>query len=145
MADETELPLRIVVEQAPKGVSFAVQLGRKELLPPVHRRGRDLVFELQLRIKRGVDGQIVFLGSAAQGPPHDRFVYLNSGTMAGQADSPWTRRAKVKLAGIDSRLAAQTLSRPGARLEARIAGTGRDGGPSCATVPLQGSGWQIIG
>ena len=143
MTPEPELQLRIVVEQAPQGVSFAVQLGRSELLLPV-TRGRDLIFELSVRVKRGSAGPAVFLGPAAQGPPQDRFVYVNSGTMAGQVDSCWSRRAKIKLAGIDRRMVQQAMARPGAVVEARMPGTGRDGSPSCATVRLLGEGWQIV-
>jgi len=139
MADQIDVPFRIVVETPPRGVTMAVQLGRSDLLEPI-RRGRDLVFEFTLRMTER-SGAAVFLGPAAQGPPRDRFVYVNSGTMAAQADSPWTRRAKVKLAGIDAATARRTVAR-GGRLETRFAGTGTDGTPSCATVPLIG-GWRI--
>jgi Family of unknown function (DUF5990) len=143
MADEPELPFRIVVEQAPPQVAYAVQLGRTELLAPA-RRGEDLVFEVRLRLKRGT-GKPVFLGPAAQGPPQDRFIYVNSGTMAGQANSPWSRRAKVKLAGIDRSMVERALSRPGTWLEAHLPAIGKDGGPSCATIRLGDRGWQITG
>ena len=93
--------------------------------------------------KRGKTGEPVFLGPAAQGSVTDRFVYVNSGTMAGQAGSPWTRRAKVKLAGIDLKM-VEAARRDGHCLEARIAGTGRDGGPSCATVRPLGGGWRVV-
>jgi hypothetical protein len=142
MATEPEIPIRIIVEHAPVGVTFAVQLGRSELLAPT-MSGTNLVFEFQLRLKRGATGQTVFLGPAAQGPPRDRFVYVNSGTMAGQPSSCWTRRAKIKLAGIDRALVERVLARRGSRLEARIAGVGRDGGPACATVPLLSGAWKI--
>jgi len=144
MVDATQVPLRVVVEQPPAGVSFAMQLGRADLLPPVRRRDGELAFEFSLRLKPGTWRKIVFLGPAVHGPPADRFVYVNSGTSAGQFDSPWTRRAKIKLAGIDSTLVEHVLARPGARLEARIAGRGRDGGPACATVPLLGGTWRIV-
>jgi hypothetical protein len=85
------------------------------------------------------------------GPPsgvawaiHARFLYLNSGQRAGQADSCWDRRAKVSIAGITRQLLDRLRQRPGARLEARIAGTAPDGGPACATVPLLNGGWQIV-
>lgn len=139
MAADIEVPFRIVVEMPPQGVAMAVQLGRSGLLDPI-RRGRDLVFEFTLRMVERT-GAAVFLGPAAQGPPHDRFVYVNSGTMAGQTDSPWTRRAKITLAGLDAAMAKRTVAR-GGRLETRVAGTGADGSPSCATVPLIG-GWRM--
>jgi hypothetical protein len=118
---------------------MAVQLGRSDLLQPT-RHNRDLIFDFTLRMTaRG--GRAVFLGPTAQGPPADRFIYVNSGTMAGQAGSCWTRRAKLKLGGITAASAKRAVA-GGGRLETRMAGTGRDGGPSCATVPLIG-GWRI--
>jgi hypothetical protein len=84
------------------------------------------------------------LGDFALGPPAGRFVYVNAGTLAGQADSCWTRRAKVKTAGITPALVDETLATPGAVLEARIAGAGRDGTPCCATVPLLDGGWRVV-
>jgi hypothetical protein len=78
-----------------------------------------------------------------QGPPGGRFVYVNVGTYAAQPDSPWGRRAKVPLGGITDALLDAALASPGAVLEAAFAGRGRDGGPSCATVPLLGGGWRV--
>lgn len=74
-----------------------------------------------------------FLGPFVQGPRGARFVYINSGT-------PWTRRAKVHLSGITWALIRRAKGKPP---ETRFAGTARDGGPSCSTVPLLGGGWQI--
>jgi hypothetical protein len=50
---------------------------------------------------------------------------------------------KVPLEGITWALIRKAISKPGSRLSARIPGTGKDGGPNCATVQLLG-GWQII-
>ena len=64
-----------------------------------------MTFELEVRVGTRSDGQPNFLGPFAQGPPADRFVYINSGTLAGQAESEWTRRAKVPLMRDGWRLA----------------------------------------
>jgi hypothetical protein len=141
-APEHELPLRIVVLNPPPGVRFAVQRGRHELLPPAHASADALTFELSARTAARGEGVNV-LGPFAQGPPADRFIYVNSGTGAGQAGTPWSRRAKVKTAGITAALVDEALATPGARLEARIAGRARDGGPCCATVPLLDGGWRV--
>jgi hypothetical protein len=90
------------------------------------------------------DGYPTLLGPVTQGPPTGRFVYLNSGQRAGQADYCWDRRAKVPLAGITQQLIDRAREQPGARLEARVLGTGLDGGPACATVPLLEGGWRIL-
>lgn len=142
---EGEITLRITVVQPPRGVVFRVQEGRDGLLPPAREEDGALSFDIGLRaMEGGAGGAPGFRGPFAQGRPADRFVYVNSGTMAGQADSCWTRRAKVPLAGITREMVSQARARPGAVLEARIAGTARDGGPACATVPLLDGGWRVV-
>ena len=69
----------------------------------------------------------VFGGAIAQGPPAERYLYLDIGTYAGQRNTPWSRRLKVPLTGITWKLIASASV-----LVARIPGTGKDGGPSCA-------------
>ena len=85
-----------------------------------------------------------FFGAVAQGPPEGRFVYVCSGTLAGQAESCWTRRAKVPLDGITWRLIERVLSDGRLRLEARFQGRAGDGGPNCATVKLLEGGWRAV-
>jgi hypothetical protein len=139
---ERELPLRIVVRHPPPGVTFALQRGRAELVAPSSALAGALTFDLGVRVAPGKGGAPNFLGPYAQGTPADRFVYVNAGTYAGQAETCWSRRAKIKLGGIGWELVEEALGTPGAVLEARIAGTGRDGGPCCATVPIVG-GWHV--
>jgi hypothetical protein len=69
---------------------------------------------------------------------------VSSGVRAGQADSCWDRRAKVPLATITRELIEEAAATPGAWLEARIEGTGKDGGPTCATVPRPEREWRIV-
>lgn len=141
--EQASLRLRIVVADPPAGVVFAMQRGRDELVPPTRIESGSLLFDFDLRIGKPLaDGRPNFLGPFAQGTPSARFVYVNSGTSAGQLGSPWTRRAKIMLAGIDDALLARTLRKATSRLETRIQGTGKDGGPACATVPLLG-GWRL--
>lgn len=129
---DRELPLRIVVLDPPPDVTFAVQSGRKDLVPPVRSTSRQLVFDLSVRVRDDrPDGRPNFLGPFAQGPRDARFVYVNSGTLAGQSDSCWTRRAKIPLTGITWSLIDEA---EGGMLEAQMPGIGRDGGPTCATV-----------
>ncbi len=63
----------------------------------------------------------------------------------GQPESPcptWVRRIKVHLSSITWPQIDEAVKTSGV-LEARIQGTGRDGGPSCASVPLLGGGWTV--
>lgn len=121
---------------------MAVQLGRKDLLRPLAANHDAVAFEIPLRVAAGT-GAPRLLGPAAQGPPTARFVYVSSGLHAGQAGSPWDRRAKVPLSGITRALIREHLATPGSRLEVRIPGTSRDGGPICASVPLGPGAWRV--
>jgi hypothetical protein len=105
--------------------------------------GEDLSFDFSIRVAPGkTAGSLRFLGTFTQGPPAERFVYVCSGTLAGQAGTEWTRRAKVPLKGITNDLVARVRKSAGVKLEARIRGTAKDGGPACATVPLL-DGWRL--
>lgn len=139
------LQVILVVETPPPDVLFAVQSGRDELLPPFASTGDSLSFALALELGPPLaDGACNFRGPWAQGTPADRFVYLNSGTYAGQRQTPWERRAKIKLGGIPRDLVASAAGQPDLALEARIRGTARDGGPVCATVKPPDITWHLV-
>ena len=140
--NEPELTLRITVTNPPRGVLFRLQRGAKELTPPAKALQEALTFEFPVRVGRRPDGMPNFLGPYTQGPPAGRFVYINSGTYAGQTGTAWARRAKVPLAGITRDLIDRALSES-AVVEIEIPGTGRDGGPSCGTIRLPQSAWRI--
>lgn len=141
-----EVPLRIVLVQPPKNVHFAMQRGKAELVAPTQADDDTITFDLTVRVGAPQpNGDLNFLGPFTQGPPAERFVYVNAGTSAGDLASPWTRRAKIKLAGITQAMLEAVQNTPGAALEARIAGQAKDGGPAAASVPLLGDGWQVVG
>jgi hypothetical protein len=140
-----EIPLRIILVAPPPGVSFRLPNSRGELLPPVSRTDDEMAFDLYVTAPvANPDGSPNFRGPFVQGTPTVRFVYINVGTMAGQPHSCWSRRIKVPLGGIGWPLIESGAANPGSRLEARIAGTGRDGTPACATVKLLGTGWSVV-
>jgi len=129
------LQLRVVVLRPPPDVSFAVQEGRSALLPRTLVDKDRIAFRFAVRVgRRSVGDDPNFLGPFAQGPRGGRFVYVNSGKRAGQAGSRWDRRAKIPLGGITWSLVDAARARPQGLIEARIEGTGRDGGPVCASV-----------
>ena len=139
---ETELRLRIVLVAPPSGVDFGLQDGKGSAHKTIQKqrsKGDNLSFDCTVTVKNNRDdGLPNFLGPLTQGPATGRFIYIDIGRLAGQHDSVCERRIKVPLTGItwdmiekaaDSKLA----------LEARLPGTGKDGGPSCGTVhPVQG-------
>jgi hypothetical protein len=139
------LLLRIVMEDYVPGVAIVLQRGttaKAERVGAAATSPETLIFDFDVFAQGALpDGRPRLLGPFVQGPPQARFVYLCVGQSAGQHGSQWNRRVKVPLGGISMDL-IQTLA-PGDRLEARIAGRGRDGSPACATVPLLPPGWRV--
>ena len=134
---------RIIVVTPPRGVAFALQrgkAGKAEAVSAVTSKGNDLIFDFDLVVSAGTKDRD-FSGPFVQGPLGTRFVYISSGTLAGQFGAVWTRRAKISLESITQALIDEARSQ-GAVLETRFAGTAKDGGPACATVPLLG-GWRL--
>ena len=144
---ESDVPIRLVLVDPPAGVDFGVQRGRGaqyETLFVQQRHRRDISFDFSVVVADNrKDGLPNFQGPFAQGPPANRFIYIDVGTYAGQKDTQWTRRMKVPLHGISWELIRKSIRKPGYRLSARIPGTGKDGGPSCATVQLLNN-WEIV-
>jgi len=134
---------RIVVRDPLPGVELRLQRGRDGLVPPVERTAEAATFEFRLEVEAALDGGVRLRGPEVQGPPAKRFVYINAGTYAGQADSPWGVRAKVPLMGLHAAVAAVS-GRPGVVIEGTIDGRGRGGGPAAATVVLLGGGWEVV-
>ena len=125
--------MRITVTGPFPGVAMQVQKGKDELLPPVEISDAALIFDFTITVD--VSGAAPnFLGKFAQGPKDQRFVYVNTGTYAGEHHSIWARRAKISLMGITKEQIEGAIS-SGGRLETEIAGRGgRDNGPVCASV-----------
>jgi len=136
--------IRVIVVGPPPGVRFAVQRGRSELLEPSVEQRDTIQFDFVLRLGSPLpDGSPNFAGEFAQGPPADRFVYINSGTLAGQPDSCWTRRAKLKLMALPRQFVEAAAVASETVIEARILGTLGDGGPVCASVKPQDVAWRL--
>jgi len=141
---ESELTLRVVLENPVPDVDYGLQKGRGndyETIQTQQGVKGDLRFEFSVRVNEGKSGQPNFLGPFAQGTAADRFVYLDIGTCAGQKNTGWSRRLKIPLAGIGwDLITVATKSRN--LLETRVPGRGGDGGPTCGTVK-RFSGWQV--
>jgi Family of unknown function (DUF5990) len=101
---ERELALRIVLVKPPAGVDFGLQKGRGSAYETIQKQRsqtKDLCFEFTVRVKAGSKAAMpTFLGPLVQGPPGERFVYIDIGTYAGQTDSRWSRRLKIPLRDI---------------------------------------------
>jgi hypothetical protein len=137
------LILRLTLSHPPAGVSFAVQLGRDSLLPPTRVTRESILFDVPVELVVIASGSARLRGAAIQGPASGRFLYVTSGTRAGDIGSPWNRRAKVPLNSLPAELfRAQTAERS-TILSAEIAGSAKDGGPAVASVPLL-RGWNLV-
>ena len=136
-----EVKFRIIVGDPLEGVIMQVQRGKDELLAPGEATAKALVFDLEISVDlSGVAPN--FLGKYAQGPKEARFVYVNSGTYAGQHQTRWSRRAKLSLMSITKKQINEVLNGKAARIETSFPGVGRDGGPTCASV--KGVEWKVV-
>ena len=142
---ESEITLQIILIKPTPGVVFGLQQGSGSNYETVQTQvptSNDLSFKFMVKVKgdRSKEKLPRFSGSFVQGPADNQFVYIDIGTYAGQPDSIWSRRLKIPLTGItwkdlDS-LSGNSL------LQASVPGTGKDGGPNCATVkPFEG--WHL--
>jgi len=140
-----DVPLRVVLVAPPAGVTYGIQRGRGSAyqveFAQQPRRG-DVTFEFAVTAAEGKNGNRHFLGEYVQGPTGRRFIYVDVGQYAKQHDTEWARRMIIRLDDVTWPV-IQKATKAGKRLEARIQGTGSDGGPSCATVKPIG-GWKVV-
>ncbi len=136
--------LRVMIEDPIPGVALAMQRGRDSIVPPVRITPEAVTLEVAAEVRARPDGTLGLYGQDVHGPPAARFLYVTVGVRAGQPNSPWDRRTKIPLSGIPKEILNAAHERSGLILVARIAGRARDGGPACASVPLLGTGWQIL-
>ena len=136
-----QIPFRVVVQEPLSGVAMRVQRGRDELLDPTSTTPDAIAFEFDLTVDINGD-QPNFLGKYAQGPKDARFVYVNSGTYAGQHQTLWARRAKLSLMSITTKQISEVVDDSGRCFETLIHGVGRDGGPTCASV--KSIEWRVV-
>ena len=135
-----EVRFRITVNSPLRGVSMMVQEGKDKLLSPLTSSTDSFVFEFPISVYIS-SGAPNFLGKFAQGPKDARFVYVNSGTYAGEHHSFWGRRAKLSLMSITMRQVEDAIESGGV-IETSFPGVGRDGGPTCASV--KGLVWKVV-
>ncbi|HTH32239.1 MAG TPA: DUF5990 family protein [Lacibacter sp.] len=140
-----EITLHITLIKPTPGVVFGLQKGSGSVYETIQKQvptSNDLSFTFSIVVKgdRSKDQLPKLSGSYVQGPADNKFVYIDIGTCAGQIGSNWSRRLKIPLTGITWEV-IDALS-GNAILQTKVPGTGKDGGPNCATVkPFEG--WQI--
>jgi hypothetical protein len=130
-ADQTEIRMRIVIEQPVPGVLHSLQSKDGHPLDPKKSgKGEPLAFDFPIRF---APGPRFFGDQVRREGPARRFVYIRVGQSAGDHASPWSRRMKIDIHDIEPELLERAASSGGA-VEIRVNGTGKDGTPACATV-----------
>jgi hypothetical protein len=129
-AEQTEIRMRIVIEQPVIGVQHSLQSGDDKLLDPkASLAGEALAFDFPVRI---APGPKFFGDQVRREGPARRFVYIRIGTMAGDHTSPWSRRMKIDIHDIPQELLDRAVA--GGVIVLTVNGTGKDGTPACATM-----------
>jgi hypothetical protein len=133
--EERSIVAQVRVMNPVPGCAYALQR-RDGGIDQVQLAGQEaLTFTTSITLKLARDGTLDPAGLHASGPRRGRFLYINSGTMAGQADSCWTRRAKVSLESLVAAVPPSYDVMP-PLIETAIPGRAKDGGPVCASVML---------
>jgi hypothetical protein len=131
-ADQTEIRMRICIEQPVPGVRHSLQSGDREVLDPkASKAGEPLAFDFTVRI---APGPKFFGDQVRREGPERRFVYIRIGQSAGDCTSPWSRRMKIDIHDIAQDLLDRAMA--GGVVELLVNGTAKDGTPACATVPI---------
>lgn len=144
---ETIITLRINLIAPTPGVTFGLQKGSGNNYETVQKQNcqsGNLSFEFTIKVKGDKLKNTIpkFSGPFVQGPSSNPFVYIDIGTYAGQLNTTWARRLKIPLTGIGWDVIDSLTSN--SILQTSVPGTGKDGGPNCATVkPFDG--WQLVG
>ena len=122
---EYNVPLRIVIVDPPEGVDFCLTDDEDNLISVTRSTGADIPLDFEAIVKPNRrTGAPNFTGPFASGTPSKRFFYVNIGKSAGQKDSPWERRAKIRI----SDMSWETV---------------KEGGPCCAIRDLLDGTWVI--
>jgi hypothetical protein len=137
-AGQTDIRMRIVIEQPVPGVPHSLQdKAGGPLDPKCSKTGAPIAFDFPLRIAPGPK----FFGDQVRSEgPIRRFVYIRIGQLAGEPGSPWSRRMKIDIHDIPQALLDGASQ--GQLLEGTICGTAKDGTPACATIrPVR---WRLV-
>ena len=144
---ESEITLQIILTRPTPDVLYALQKGSGNNYETVQKQmaaSDDLSFKFTIKVKgdRSKDKLPKFSGSYVQGPSDNKFVYIDIGTYAGQTNTIWSRRLKIPITGITWEDIDSLTRNQNSIMETHVPGTGKDGGPNCATVkPFEG--WQL--
>jgi hypothetical protein len=130
--------MRLVINDPVPGVVHSLQDKNGTPVDAKHSvSGEPISFEFPVRVSPGPKfyGEQVRNGGAER-----RFVYIAVGRQAGDPASCWDRRMKIDIHTIPQSLVEDAADRKW--LEGVVGGTGADGSPACATVPVRS--WRTV-
>ena len=141
---EQTLPFRIIVEKPVAGTVYGLQKGSGNSYETLQRQvsdSGDLLFDIAIALKKNKVGRIVLHGPLIHGPSHERFLYVDIGSYAGQENAPFSGRLKIPLPNSLEEFITEAAD--GGALVTRISGTkGKEGRPNTGTVkPFDG--WKV--
>lgn len=130
---QTEIQMRFVIRNPVASVAHSLQ--DKNGAPVAVTRsaaGEPIILDFAIRVAPGPK----FYGDYVRSEgPLRRFVYVAVGRQAGDPTSCWDRRMKIDIHTIPQGRLDEAAGAE--RLEGILSGTGKDGGPACATVPVE--------
>jgi hypothetical protein len=121
----------------PATVQVGIQRG-KDVVDRVPADAREAVFEFDLDVRPGRDGNADFFGPYVHGGPGKRFVYLSWGTVGEDGAFEMFRRAKLWLAHMGEEAAAAD------HVEGRLRLTDSRGGPLCGGLEPGVVQWRAV-
>jgi len=132
-AGQTEIRMRLVVEEPVPGVAHSLQDKKNRPVDPkTCAGGEPLSFDFPIRVAAGPK----FYGEQVRSEGQERrFVYIAVGRQAGDHDPRWSRRMKIDIHDIPQAMLDDALA--GKCLVGTVIGTGADGTPACATVRVK--------
>ena len=138
-----EISLRIVLQNSVNGILYGLQKGKGPKYETVKAQlgnGQDLTFDFTVHVKEANGLLPTIAGPFVQGPAGNRFIYIGTGSYAGQPGASWSGRMKVPLSEDTFQ---NTLSdEANSCLYCIVPGRNEDGKPVFATVkPF--AGWSV--
>lgn len=137
--DKPVLNCELLVVAPPANCAVGVQSGKgssSRTVGAVRTTGGDVAFSVQVTVRTIDESGVRFSGPFVQEDSKGQFVYLTWGKSAGDPFSPYQRRTKIYLNVVTPDTVRQALA-VGSKVRLKISGTAKDGGPACATVPVE--------
>src|SRR5688572_1145252 len=116
---------------------------KREVVDLVPGDAPEVIFDLDIALRRGRDGEPDPGGPFVHGRPGERFVYLSWGAVGADGGFEMFRRLKLWLRGLDPELLDEA-AQEGHRLQAELTLTDGRGGPRCGGAKPDAVSWSAL-